>query len=132
MYHSLYYAARLRLAADVTTDEINQKIDEILERLGIHSIKHALIDQISGGQRKRVSIAVELLSDPSILFLDEPTSPLDPETIEEFLRILRKLAASGTTILMVTHKPDDLDSADKVAFLSRGGYLVFMALRRSI
>lgn len=125
VYDALYYAARLRLAADVSAQEINQKIDEILKKLAIESIKFSLIQNISGGQRKRVSIAVELLSDPSILFLDEPTSPLDPETVEEFLDILRKLSQSGTTILMVTHKPDDLDSVDKIIFLSKGGYLVF-------
>ncbi|MEO1655243.1 MAG: FHA domain-containing protein, partial [Bacteroidota bacterium] len=113
---SLFLAAKLRFASDVSREEINQKIDEILDKLGILHIKKSLIKNISGGQRKRVSIAVELLSDPSILFLDEPTSPLDPETVEEFLKILKKLARSGTTILMVTHKPDDLDVADKVVF----------------
>ncbi len=125
VYDSLYFAARLRLESDVSKQEIDTKIAEILAKLGISHTKEALVKTLSGGQRKRVSIAVELLSDPSILFLDEPTSPLDPETIEEFLKILKSLAASGTTILMVTHKPDDLDSADKVAFLSRGGYLVY-------
>ncbi len=125
VYDSLYFAARLRLASDVSRAEIDEKINQILSKLGIAHTKEALVKDLSGGQRKRVSIAVELLSDPSVLFLDEPTSPLDPETIEEFLKILKKLAASGTTILMVTHKPDDLDSADKVAFLSKGGYLVY-------
>lgn len=125
VYDSLYFAARLRLASDVSRQEIDQKISEILSKLGIAHTKDSLVKDLSGGQRKRVSIAVELLSDPSILFLDEPTSPLDPETIEEFLKILKRLAESGTTILMVTHKPDDLDSADKVAFLSKGGYLVY-------
>ena len=125
VYDSLYFAARLRLASDLTQSEIDNKIEEILLKLGILHIKDSLIKDISGGQRKRVSIAVELLSDPSILFLDEPTSPLDPETIEEFLKILKKLSEGGTTILMVTHKPDDLDIADKVVFLSKGGYMVY-------
>ncbi|MDX2305096.1 MAG: ATP-binding cassette domain-containing protein [Microscillaceae bacterium] len=125
IYHSLYFAARLRLASDLSKQEIDAKIEEILDKLGILHIKDSLIKDISGGQRKRVSIAVELLSDPSILFLDEPTSPLDPETIDEFLKILKKLSEGGTTILIVTHKPDDLDIADKVVFLSKGGYMVF-------
>ncbi len=125
VYDSLYYAARLRLASDVSREEIDNKIDEILRRLRINSIRNSLIREISGGQRKRVCIAVELLSDPSILFLDEPTSPLDPETVDEFLKILRSLANTGTSILMVTHKPNDLDYADRVAFLSRGGCLAF-------
>lgn len=125
VHDSLYFAARLRLAQDLSRKEIDKKIDETLAKLGIGHIKNSLIQDISGGQRKRVSIAVELLSDPSILFLDEPTSPLDPETVEEFLKILKNLAASGTTILMVTHKPDDLEIADKVVFMARGGYLAY-------
>ncbi len=124
---SLYYAAKLRLASDVTEEEIEDKIDEVLSNLNINSeeIKQTKVGDLSGGQRKRVSIAVELLTDPLILFLDEPTSPLDPETIEEFLQCLKDLNANNTTIMMVTHKPSDLEFADKVIFLSKGGYLTF-------
>lgn len=121
---SLYYAAKLRLE-NAPDDFINKKIDEILANLHISHIKNHLISKISGGQRKRVSIAVELLTDPMILFLDEPTSPLDPQTIEEFLGILRKLAKNGTTVVLVTHKPEDLWYMDEVIFLAEGGHLVY-------
>lgn len=127
IYEALYFAGKLRLPSDVETAELASKIEEILQTLNLYEVRHNLIRNISGGQRKRVSIAVELLSDPAILFLDEPTSPLDPETIEEFLKILRRLAAKGTTIMMVTHKPDDLQSCDKVIFLAPGGKLVYYA-----
>jgi len=66
-----------------------------------------------------------LLSDPSVLFLDEPTSPLDPQTIEEFLVILRELTEHGVTVIMVTHKPDDLSYADRIVFLASRGYLAW-------
>ena len=124
---SLYYAAKLRLSSDVTNEDIAQKINEVLTNLNINDevIRKRKVGDLSGGQRKRVSIAVELLTDPSILFLDEPTSPLDPETIEDFLVCLKELAAKGTTILMVTHKPNDLFYVDKVIFLSKGGYLTY-------
>ena len=86
-----------------------------------------MISDISGGQRKRVSIAIELLTDPMLLFLDEPTSPLDPQTIEDFLNILKKLSENGTTVIMVTHKPEDLDYMDEVIFMAdnNGGKIVY-------
>lgn len=120
---SLYYAAKLRL--DHADDEfINRKVNEVLNDLNITHIRENKVGAISGGQRKRVSIAVEILTDPLILFLDEPTSPLDPQTIEEFLGILQNLAKKGTTVLMVTHKPEDLNYMDAVIFMAEGGYLV--------
>lgn len=124
---SLFYAAKLRLSSDVSNTDIWQKIDEVLKNLNIGDpeVRQRKVGDLSGGQRKRVSIAVELLTDPSVLFLDEPTSPLDPETIEDFLLCLQKLANKGTTVLMVTHKPDDLYYVHKVVFLSKGGYLTF-------
>ncbi|MDB9954545.1 FHA domain-containing protein [Flavobacteriaceae bacterium] len=117
---SLYYTAKLRLN-NFTDIEIDCKIDEILDQLGVLHVKNNLISKISGGQRKRVCIALELLSEPLILFLDEPTSPLDPQTIEDFLNILKDLSKRGTTVIMVTHKPEDLEYMDEVIFLAKGG-----------
>ncbi len=121
---SLYYAAKLRLD---NTDEnfIQQKINQVVKDLNIGHIRENLVGKISGGQRKRVSIAVEILTDPLILFLDEPTSPLDPQTIEEFLEILRNLSKKGTTVIMVTHKPEDLNYMDTVIFMAEGGHKVY-------
>ena len=121
---SLYYAAKLRLD---NTDEnfLQQKINQVVKDLNIGHIRENLVGKISGGQRKRVSIAVEILTDPLILFLDEPTSPLDPQTIEEFLEILRNLSNKGTTVIMVTHKPEDLNYMDTVIFMAEGGHKVY-------
>lgn len=121
---SLYYAAKLRLE-HATNEFIQQKINQVLKDLNIEHIRKNLVGNISGGQRKRVSIAVELLTDPLILFLDEPTSPLDPQTIEEFLGILRNLSEKGTTVIMVTHKPEDLNYMDSVIFMAEGGHMVY-------
>jgi ABC-type multidrug transport system ATPase subunit/pSer/pThr/pTyr-binding forkhead associated (FHA) protein len=121
---SLYYAAKLRLEHSDSTF-IQQKIEQVLKDLNIEHIRKNLVGKISGGQRKRVSIAVEILTDPLILFLDEPTSPLDPQTIEEFLEILRNLSNKGTTVIMVTHKPEDLNYMDTVIFMAEGGHKVF-------
>lgn len=125
VYHSLFYAAKLRLPDNTNNHKINDKINEVLKSLNLSNFKNSLVKKLSGGQRKRVSIAVELLTDPTILFLDEPTSPLDPETIDGFLRTLKELANKGTTIVMVTHKPEDLNYVDEVIFLNSKGYLTF-------
>jgi len=117
VYQSLRFTAKLRLD-NVSDGNIEAKINSLLTKFGVQHIKHEKIAKISGGQRKRISIAVELLSDPDILFLDEPTSPLDPQTIIDFLDILRKLSQEGTTIVMVTHKPSDLSHMDRVIFMA--------------
>ncbi len=124
---TLYYAAKLRLADDVSNEDIEIRITEVLTSLNINDskLRNTKVASLSGGQRKRISIAVELLNKPSILFLDEPTSPLDPETIEEFLKCLRNLCNEGTTVVMVTHKPEDLDFVDKMIFLGSHGYHVY-------
>ena len=121
---SLYYAAKLRLEHS-DSNFIQQKIDQVIHDLKIQKIRNSLVGKISGGQRKRVSIAVEILTDPLVLFLDEPTSPLDPQTIEEFLGILKDLSDKGTTVIMVTHKPEDLNYMDSVIFMAEGGHMVF-------
>lgn len=124
---TLFYAAKLRMSGDVSNEEIDQKINQVLHNLNLDAanIKNNKVSELSGGQRKRISIAVELLNDPTILFLDEPTSPLDPETIEDFLSCIRELTTKGHTVIMVTHKPSDLDYVDKVIFLGKGGYLAY-------
>jgi ABC-type multidrug transport system ATPase subunit/pSer/pThr/pTyr-binding forkhead associated (FHA) protein len=121
---SLFYAAKLRLEHS-DSKFIQQKIDQVINDLKIQKIRNSLVGKISGGQRKRVSIAVEILTDPLVLFLDEPTSPLDPQTIEEFLGILKDLSKKGTTVIMVTHKPEDLNYMDSVIFMAEGGHMVF-------
>lgn len=122
---TLYLAAKLRLPDGTQDTEIQNRINEVLAGLNFEErLQHQKVEKLSGGQRKRVCIAVELLSRPTILFLDEPTSPLDPESIKEFLDSLRKLAENGTTIIMVTHKPEDLYYADKIIFLAAKGFMV--------
>lgn len=127
---TLYYAAKLRLPDDTSDQEIQERITKVINSLNLDQdkekdIREVVVKDLSGGQRKRVSIAVELLVEPTILFLDEPTSPLDPESIDSFLRSLQKLAKEGTTIIMVTHKPEDLNYVDNVIFLMIKGYLSY-------
>jgi len=120
----LTYSARIRLP-ELTAKEQDEKVEKILKKLNIFHEKEKLVKDLSGGQQKRVSIAVEILIDPIVLLLDEPTSPLDPQTISDFLLMLKDLTKQGTTVIMVTHKPEDLYYMDECIFMGVGGYLTY-------
>ncbi len=122
---ALYYAARMRLPEDFTNEQIEQRINEVLEDVDMKERRHLLVSKLSGGQRKRVSIALELLGKPSIFFLDEPTSGLDPGLDRKMMFLLRKLADKGHTIILVTHATNNINACDYVCFLAQGGRLVY-------
>jgi ABC-type multidrug transport system ATPase subunit/pSer/pThr/pTyr-binding forkhead associated (FHA) protein len=122
---ALYYAARLRLPSDFTREQIQWRIDEVLEDVEMTERRDLLVSKLSGGQRKRVSIALELLANPSIFFLDEPTSGLDPGLDRKMMFLLRRLADKGHTIVLVTHATNNINSCDYVCFLTQGGRLAY-------
>jgi ABC transport system ATP-binding/permease protein len=122
---ALYYAARMRLPSDFTTEQIKQRIDEVLDDVEMTPRRKLLIKSLSGGQRKRVSIALELLANPSLFFLDEPTSGLDPGLDRKMMLLLRKLADKGHTIILVTHATNNINNCDYVCFLAAGGRLAY-------
>ncbi|HJT59979.1 MAG TPA: FHA domain-containing protein [Ktedonobacteraceae bacterium] len=120
-----YYAARMRLPEDFTEVQIRQRIDEVLSDVEMEDRRGLLVSKLSGGQRKRVSIALELLAKPSIFFLDEPTSGLDPGLDRKMMYLLRRLADKGHTIVLVTHATNNINTCDYVCFLGAGGRLVY-------
>src|SRR5256884_6536520 len=122
---ALYYAARLRLPGDFTRDQIQQRINEVLEDVEMTHRRHLMVSRLSGGQRKRVSIALELLANPSVFFLDEPTSGLDPGLDRKMMFLLRRLADKGHTIVLVTHATNNINTCDYVCFLAQGGRLAY-------
>ncbi|HVV84284.1 MAG TPA: ATP-binding cassette domain-containing protein [Kofleriaceae bacterium] len=121
---ALHHAARLRLPADTTAAEIAARIADVLAAVDMTGHAGKRIDQLSGGQRKRVSIACELLADPPLLFLDEPTSGLDPGLEHRLMYTLRRLADGGRTIVLVTHATANIRVCDHIAYLA-GGKLVY-------
>jgi ABC-type multidrug transport system ATPase subunit len=123
---ALGYAAQLRLPAGTATDAVDRIVDETLASLGLAERRNVRVGSLSGGQRKRASIAVEMLTRPAVFFLDEPTSGLDPATARDVLRLLRGLAEAGTTIVLTTHSPIDIDLCDRIVFLAGDGYLAFV------
>lgn len=120
IYRTLLYVARLRLSRDVSKEEADQIIGEVLDVTGLAERRDVPVAQLSGGQRKRVSIAVELITNPSIVFLDEPTSGLDPATEEKIMKLFRQIAESGRTVILTTHAMENVRLFDKVVVLVRG------------
>lgn len=124
VYRTLYYVAKMRLSRDVSSAEVRQIVDEVLDVTGLTERRNVRVGQLSGGQRKRVSIAVELITKPSIIFLDEPTSGLDPGAEGRIMRLFRQIAESGRTVIMTTHAMENVKLFDKIAILM-AGKLVF-------
>lgn len=124
VYRTLYYVAKMRLSRDVSSAEIRQIVDEVLDVTGLSERRNLRVRRLSGGQRKRVSIAVELITKPSVIFLDEPTSGLDPAAEERIMKLFRKIAESGRTVILTTHAMDNVKLFDKIVVLM-GGKLVF-------
>jgi energy-coupling factor transporter ATP-binding protein EcfA2 len=123
---TLRHAARLRLPRDTSEADIDAAVDTALTQLELAQQADVKVVQLSGGQRKRASIGVELLTQPKIFFLDEPTSGLDPFTDSQMMTLLRRLADSGSTVILTTHATANVLQCDKVVFLARGGHLAFV------
>ena len=122
---TLRYAARLRLPAGTSAAEADRVVEETLHDLDLADRAEVPVRALSGGQRKRASIAVELLTRPGLFFLDEPTSGLDPSTAADVMRLLRRLSQRGVTVVLTTHEPAGIDRCDRVVFLARDGHLAF-------
>lgn len=126
LWEMLTYSARMRMPADVTPKEREQRMDAVLAILDLAEHKEKMIRSLSGGQKKRASIAVELLADPGLFFLDEPTSGLDPGTEESLMKTLRRLSKEkGKTVIAVTHTTQNLHLCDKVLFMGKGGRVCY-------
>ncbi len=122
---TLRYAARLRLPAGTSAAEADRVVEETMVDLDLADRAEVPVRSLSGGQRKRASIAVELLTRPHVFFLDEPTSGLDPSTAADVMRLLRRLTQRGVTVILTTHEPAGIDRCDRVVFLARDGHLAF-------
>lgn len=131
---TLTYSARLRLPG-TSNAEIKRVVEEVILELGLKECAETRIGNhqhkgCSGGEKRRVSVAVQMLSNPSVLFLDEPTTGLDASSAYQLVRTLKGLAESGRTVVMTIHQPrsEIWDMLDEVVVLSRGG-CVYSGLR---
>ena len=119
------YAARLRLPSGTHTLEVDATVDRTLDLLGLSGRGRLTVGQLSGGQRKRASIATEIVVQPAVCFLDEPTAGLDPAAAAALMGVLRALAGTGTAIVMTTHNLADLRAADRLLVMAEGGRVAF-------
>ncbi len=122
---SLAYTAQLRLPRDTGPEQLEEQVTSVIETLGLSHVRQSPVLNLSGGQRKRVSIGCELLTKPSLLFLDEPTSGLDPSTEEKLMRHFRQMSEQGQSVVLTTHILYNLDLLDMVILLSRGRLVYF-------
>jgi ABC-type multidrug transport system ATPase subunit/ABC-type multidrug transport system permease subunit len=125
VHRALGYAAELRFPQDTEKSERRDRVDEVVRELGLEQRAAQPIHSLSGGQRKRVSVALELLTKPSLLFLDEPTSGLDPGMDRSVMNMLRGLADDGRTVIVVTHSVLSLEVCDRLLVLAPGGKIAF-------
>ncbi len=127
---ALRFSARLRLPAGTPPREIDKLLLQTMDQLGLRPHARKPISRLSGGQRKRVSVGVELLAKPAILFLDEPSSGLDPATEFQLMELLRDLADTGCTIVCTTHVMENAYLMDQLIVLV-GGCLAFQGSAQS-
>jgi ABC transport system ATP-binding/permease protein len=124
---ALGYAAELRFPPDITDVDRNQRVDEVLGELEMTPHANTRIVRLSGGQKKRVNIGLELLTKPSLLFLDEPTSPLDPHLKRELFGQMRKMTENGQSVVVITHDVESklIDQCDRLIVLAPGGRMAY-------
>jgi ABC transport system ATP-binding/permease protein len=122
---ALGYAAELRMPPETSKEDRQRVITQVLGELDMIQHAEKRVDQLSGGQRKRASVAQELLTGPSLLLLDEPTTGLDPTLDQAVMVMLRQLADAGRVVVVVTHSLAYLDKCDQVVMLAPGGKMAY-------
>jgi ABC-type multidrug transport system ATPase subunit len=124
---ALTYTARLRLPPDTLPEDLSDQVDKLLRTVGLETRRHTRIRDLSGGQLKRVSLANELIGQPTLIFLDEVTSGLDEQTDRDMMKLFRRLADNGKTVVCVTHTMANVEQAcHAVVVLAPGGVLAFV------
>jgi ABC-type multidrug transport system ATPase subunit len=125
VWETLTAAARLRLAGDMPAAERDRRVGEVIDDIGLSHRRHAKVGELSGGERRRTSIGVELVGKPRLLLLDEPTSGLDVGKDRAIMQMLRRISRSGCTVMLNTHCVTHLEEADQLLILGADGQLAY-------
>ncbi len=120
VYKALYYTARLRLPTDTDPAELKARIESVMQTMEIGPHRDTLVGNLSGGQIKRVSLGAELIGEPALLYIDEATSGLDAGTEARMMKLFRRLADEGRSIVCITHNVENVDQGHLVLVLVRG------------
>ena len=120
----VWFAAKLRMSTDTTPVEMEDYVDAVLKSMGVDHLAAQKVSSLSGGERKRVELASEMVVDPSILLVDEATSSLDPASEARVMEVLSNTARQGKLVLCVTHHLDNISKADTILILA-GGKVVY-------
>ncbi|KAL3718276.1 hypothetical protein ACJRO7_003420 [Eucalyptus globulus] len=133
VYESLIYSAWLRLAKDVNKETRKMFVEQVMDLVELHPLRNALVglpgvDGLSTEQRKRLTIAVELVANPSIIFMDEPTSGLDARAAAIVMRTVRNTVDTGRTVVCTIHQPsiDIFEAFDELLLMKRGGQVIYV------
>jgi ABC-type multidrug transport system ATPase subunit len=125
VYRALYYTARLRLPTDTEPAELQARVEAVLKEMELGPHRDTLIANLSGGQIKRVSLGAELLAQPCLLYIDEATSGLDAGTEARMMRLFRRLADEGRSIVCITHNVDNVEQCHLALVLARGKLMYY-------
>jgi ABC-type multidrug transport system ATPase subunit len=125
VFRALYYTARLRLPTDTDPGELRARIEEVIRLMELGPHRDTLVANLSGGQIKRVSLGAELIAAPCLLYIDEATSGLDAGTEARMMRLFRRLADEGRSIVCITHNVDNVDRCHLALVLARGKLIYY-------
>ncbi|HEY7313104.1 MAG TPA: ATP-binding cassette domain-containing protein, partial [Gemmataceae bacterium] len=125
VYRALYYTARLRLPTDTDPAELRARIEAVIKEMELGPHRDTLVANLSGGQIKRVSLGAELIAQPCLLYIDEATSGLDAGTEARMMRLFRRLADEGRSIICITHNVDNVDQCHLALILARGKLMYY-------
>ncbi len=123
---ALHYVARLRLPSDVSREELDERVEDVMRSLDLYHRRDVTLGSLSGGQQKRASIAAELISKPGLFFLDEPTSGLDPGLARRVSQIMRIMAGEHSTVVVISHDVEGIQAADRMVMLASGGKVAYI------
>lgn len=122
---AIFYSAKLRLPSELSLDRKKALTSKVIAEVGLSERASLKIKKLSGGQRKRASIAVELLNNPEILFLDEPTSGQDPQLEEALMKLFKQMSQKGTSVIVTTHSMASIEMLDLVLLIQEGKLVYF-------
>jgi ABC-type multidrug transport system ATPase subunit len=125
VYRALHYTARLRLPIDTSDEEFRARIDGVMREMELAPHKDTLISNLSGGQIKRVSLGAELIGQPSMLYIDEATSGLDAGTETRMMKLFRRMADEGRSVVCITHNVDNVDVCHLILVLCKGKLMYY-------